>query len=311
MPLSPTETALAILFSLLGALYILPPFWRAVSLLYLYTLRRPSLPSYVHSNGSYAFVTGASDGIGRALALELAKLGFNLILHGRNAEKLERVKQEVEKLEEGKEVRVWVQDAAVVDVDWEGARGTFEGLEVTVVVNNVGGSKIESESFDRQALAYVDGVVQTNALFPFHLTHTLLPQLRALNKPVLVLTVGSMAGVIPPPHFAAYAASKAFLQRFVHAMDMDERRVLHSKVRFQYLQTSSVVNSSGIIKRTDWGTPTAEAYAKGVVKVAGARGREVFPWWGHALQAWVVGLVGESVAEGMIIGAMEELRKKE
>ncbi|KZT54694.1 NAD(P)-binding protein [Calocera cornea HHB12733] len=315
--LSPTETALAVLFALSAGVLLLPRLYAALAFLHLYTLHRSALRSYVHSPRSFALVTGASDGIGRALALELAGLGFNLILHGRNGEKLERVRAEVlAHLGQGegpqaREVRVWVQDAAERDIDWEAVGRMWADLELTVLVNNVGASAIESEPLDRQPLAYVNRSVQLNALFPFNLTHTVLPLLRALPSPTLVLTVGSMAGELPPPHFAAYSASKAFLERFVHALDLDERLVQRSRVRFHYLQTATVMNSSGVIKRTGWDVPTSEDYARGAVQVVGARRRKVFPWMAHGLQAAVLPLLPDWLTEQIIVKAVSDLAKEE
>ncbi|EJU00139.1 NADP-binding protein, partial [Dacryopinax primogenitus] len=237
---------------------------------------------------SYALITGASDGIGRALALEFAKWGFNIILHGRNPPKLAKVREEILALQKekekkkgkGKDVLLWVQDAAE-DVDWPAVRKRFEQLEITVLVNNVGGSKLQTLSFDQQPLADVTRTVHINALFPFWLTHTLLPLLRQ-PYPTLLLNVGSMAGVIPPPHFAAYAGSKAFLDRFTHALDLDER-ISGSQVKVHYLQTATVLNSSGVMRRS-LTVPSAEEYARGAVRVVGGTRRVVFPYWMHGLQ---------------------------
>ncbi|KZO92814.1 NAD(P)-binding protein [Calocera viscosa TUFC12733] len=311
-----TEIALAVLLALFSGAYLLPKLYSAFAFLHIYTLHRSTLRSYVHSPRSFALVTGASDGIGRGLALELAGLGFNLILHGRNGEKLERVKKEILARPAGpdgagKEVRVWVQDAAQPDIDWKAVGRMWEDVEVTVLVNNVGGAAIEREPFDSQSLAYVDRLVQLNALFPFHLTHTLLPQLRARLYPTLILTVGSMAGEIPPPHFAAYAASKAFLERFVHALDIDERLVLKSRVKLHYLQTATVLNSSGVIKRTAWSVPSSEAYGSAAVQAVGVRRRKVFPWMAHGLQAAVLPWLGDSITEQVMVKAVRDLAKEE
>ena len=48
-----------------------------------------------YGSGSYAFITGGSDGIGKAFAFDLGSQGFNLILVARNKEKLEGVKNEI------------------------------------------------------------------------------------------------------------------------------------------------------------------------------------------------------------------------
>ena len=66
-------------------------------MVFIWGFVRPStLQRYCHSQtGSWALVTGATDGIGKAFADELLGRGFNVLLHGRNSEKLERVRKEM------------------------------------------------------------------------------------------------------------------------------------------------------------------------------------------------------------------------
>lgn len=59
-------------------------------------IRSSPLYAYSSSNDAWALITGASDGIGKAFALELSSVyNFNVIIHGRNREKLERVRDEI------------------------------------------------------------------------------------------------------------------------------------------------------------------------------------------------------------------------
>ncbi len=73
-------------------------------------LRPSSLEKYL-SNGAYAVVTGATDGIGKATAMELAGRGFNIVLHGRDNEKLDVVKSQIHKTHAGRDVVTIVHDA--------------------------------------------------------------------------------------------------------------------------------------------------------------------------------------------------------
>ncbi|KZT54697.1 hypothetical protein CALCODRAFT_499519 [Calocera cornea HHB12733] len=104
------------------------------------TLHRATLPSYRLSPASFALIAGSSGGIARWIAREFLLLGYNVIIHGRSAENLQEVKEELEQLGTGKEVQQWVQDAADEAVDWEGVRHEFEGVEISVLVNCVGGT---------------------------------------------------------------------------------------------------------------------------------------------------------------------------
>lgn len=97
-----------------------------------------SVKEFQHGADTYALVTGASDGIGKAIAQELYRKGFNLILHGRNEEKLWKTADEF-RHERGalKDIKVWVQDATSPDVDFEAVVEKWRRLNIQLVIHNV------------------------------------------------------------------------------------------------------------------------------------------------------------------------------
>ena len=82
----------------------------------------------------------------QAVASELYKRGFNLILHGRNAEKLKQVVEQLKSGGSGKDIKTWVADANSPDVDFEAAAAQWEGLEITLVINNVGSAPVREST---------------------------------------------------------------------------------------------------------------------------------------------------------------------
>ncbi|KZP01746.1 NAD(P)-binding protein [Calocera viscosa TUFC12733] len=267
-------------------------------------LKRCTIDSYRASPKSYALVTGASDGIGKGVARELVRRGFNVVIHGRNRQKLEGVKHEIEALGKDSDVRILVADASEEKVDWAGIEKELEGLELTVLVNNAGGMPIPSISFDAQPYSSIEAGVRLNALFPMQLTHLLLPRMRSLPSPTAVLFIGSIASELPPPYMAAYACSKAFVQTLARSLSFDERRLLHSRVEVHYVQTANVNSHNGVHEASSWDTPDAESYGRAVVKIVGCKTREVCPWWVHAVQRWTVYSMGEWMAENVMLMAM-------
>lgn len=154
-------------------------------------------------------VTGASDGIGRALALETARLGARVILHGRNAGKLEKVYDEIDSQDGTLRPSIAVMDLAVADsasytslassLDEE--FGRLDGL-----VHNAGilGSRQSLEQYDA---AEWQKVLHVNLTATFALTQVLLPLLKESDDPSIIFT-SSGVGRVGKAFWGAYAVSK-------------------------------------------------------------------------------------------------------
>lgn len=127
----------------IGALYVSYLLYRFVSFISLYFLNTYSLDDYLTGESPYAIVTGASDGIGKGIARELYLRGFNLILHGRNAEKTQKAADEIRALRGGtdsRDIRIFLADADKTDNDFQSIVAPFKDLNISLLVNNVGGS---------------------------------------------------------------------------------------------------------------------------------------------------------------------------
>ena len=137
------------LLSAIGFLFCLYHLRSLVDVIWFYFLRpTDTYRKYLTGPRPYALITGATDGIGKALAKELYDKGFNLIVHGRNEEKILSVIDELKSSSfSGRVVRYFVADASRDDVDFEEIARRFEGLNITLMVNNVGGIKIRLERY--------------------------------------------------------------------------------------------------------------------------------------------------------------------
>ena len=168
----------------------------------------------------YALVTGASRGIGRALALELARRGFNVLLAARSEDQLEQVAVEVCR-QHGREARVLALDlaqpgAAARLAEW--ALG--QAADLAVVVNNAGYGLWGR--FEELPLAQQHNMLQLNMHLPVELLHALLPVLRRQPR-AFVLNVASTAAYQAVPTLTLYAASKAFLLSFSRGLRYELR----------------------------------------------------------------------------------------
>jgi short-subunit dehydrogenase len=204
----------------------------AIKLLWLF-IRPSNIQAYCHAErGSWALVTGATDGIGRGFAEALLSKGFNVLLHGRNPEKLARVQSELAETFPRRQISTVVADANASGPDSHDAYTHITSActtlpnegKLTVLVNNVGGLPSAAHSgFYRPADLphdFIDGVINMNARFPTHLTRALLPLLKA-NGPSLILNCGSMVSQSAPPFLSTYVATKAYIEGLTKALHAD------------------------------------------------------------------------------------------
>jgi short-subunit dehydrogenase len=158
--------------------------------------------------GGTAVVTGAASGIGAALAGELAGRGMRLVLIDRDRAGLERVHSGLSTVD----AVTHVVDLSDVDAVSDVAQRI---PDVRLLVNNAGVAL--AGRFDEVTLEEFDWVVGINFRAVVHLTHALLPALKAEPGAHLV-NVSSLFGLIAPGGQAAYAASKFAVRGFTEAL---------------------------------------------------------------------------------------------
>jgi uncharacterized protein len=171
--------------------------------------------------GKWALVTGASSGIGWALAEELAAGGAHIVLTARRRQRLTQLGKRLHKMYG---VRIEVLAADLDQPDAPDAIFAFtseRGIVVDLLVNNAGvGSYGEFRTNKRpRELA----IVQVNCAAVVHLTHLYLPGMveRGSGDILIVASTGAYQGV---PYMATYAASKAFDLLFAEALAEEVKR---------------------------------------------------------------------------------------
>jgi uncharacterized protein len=157
--------------------------------------------------GKWALVTGASAGIGAALAEELARGGTNLVLTARRRERLEELAQKVETAHKI-QTRIFVADLRQADAPAKIFQFTKEqGIAVELLINNAGfGAYGEFQTVETDKLTEM---VQVNCAAVVHLTRLYLPEMAA-RRHGDVLVVASTASFQSVPYLSTYAATKAF-----------------------------------------------------------------------------------------------------
>ncbi|MGY6530892.1 MAG: SDR family NAD(P)-dependent oxidoreductase [Cyanobacterium sp.] len=162
-----------------------------------------------------ALITGASSGIGKAFAEELAKRNYNLIIIARTTEALNEIKKELESQHQIN-VKVITQDLTLANACQDIYQQLKqENIPIDLLVNNAGFG--DYGLFCDRPLEKQLTMIQLNISALVALTHLFLQDMKE-RKQGDIINVGSIAGYQPLPYLSVYAASKAFVLSFSEAL---------------------------------------------------------------------------------------------
>lgn len=177
-----------------------------------------------YGRGSWVLITGASDGLGKAFARELAQHGFNLLLIARTQEKLTRLQTELETL--GVQARTVCADLSdSSEHTYERIAAAAQDLDLSMVINCVGVTvhRLYTDVPPATLRQLLSVNVQTTAL----VTHTTLPLLlrhaAAKGRRGALLNVGSIVGRFYWPGTQLYGACKAFIDHLTVPLAFEHR----------------------------------------------------------------------------------------
>ena len=190
--------------------------------------------------GKLALVTGASTGIGYAIAKELARRGANLILSAtaRSEDKLHELSSEIKDL--GSECHIFLEDLSKLN----SGRSLYDqiklqNLHVDLLINNAGygrwGTFHEVEMED-----YAD-MIQLNITSLSELSHLFIPDMISKGEGG-VINVGSVASLTPVPYSSVYAATKAYVLSLSEGLRYEYRNF---NIRIMALLPGATVSNFG------------------------------------------------------------------
>ncbi len=166
----------------------------------------------------YALITGASKGIGRAIAEELASRGINVLLVARSEELLQQVAAEITARYQAKAdwlaIDLSTAQAPENVCDWCRARG----YDVNILVNNAGYGL--SGPFEKYTLEENANMMQLNMSTLVGMTRLFLPELRRRSR-AYILNIASSAAYQAVPKLTLYAATKAFVLAFSRGLHQE------------------------------------------------------------------------------------------
>jgi short-subunit dehydrogenase len=172
-------------------------------------------------DGHNALITGASAGIGREFARQLASRAKSLILVARREQRLNELRDELEQQYPNLSVSVRKTDLAdLVQLNELLAWFDRDRIDIDLLINNAGlgdsGAFVTSDPIRNEQMTLVNIVALTT------LTRHLLPRMIARRRGG-ILNVSSSAGFLPIPDFAVYAATKAYVTSFSEALRAELR----------------------------------------------------------------------------------------
>lgn len=249
-------------------------------------------------------MTGSTGGIGKGIALELARKGQNVVLISRSQGKLDAVEKEVQAL--GVQTKTIAIDFTNFDTEAQDkVMKVCKDLDVGCLVNNVGLSYPYPQYFQDADMSRLVNICKVNCEALVAMTRLLLPQMQA-KKRGTVVNMSSIGGVVPHQLMVVYGSSKAFVNNFTINM---QNEAGSSGVTFSAQMPMYVVSNMSKIKRSSLFIPTATAYAKAAVKHFGYSGL-LSPYWSHTFYAGALGQLPWAILDPIIAHTHKSIRKR-
>jgi len=243
-------------------------------------------------------LTGATGGIGKHLALMLARKGANMILVGRDSNKLAALSQQIQ--DKGGKAKTIAADLEVEDSVQQVAQQALQLLNgIDILINNA--AILDFIQFEDQSPERIAQMVHTNVTAPIQLTNLLLPHFKSNNQGQLVM-IGSILGSLGFPHYATYCATKFAIHGFSQAL---RRELTDTNIGVTYIAPRGVnttMNDAAtlaMLAKTGGNIDDPEKVAQMIVKAIEQQKQEVFIGQPETFFAWLNGVLPSAVNLGL------------
>ncbi|XP_030527741.1 very-long-chain 3-oxoacyl-CoA reductase 1-like [Rhodamnia argentea] len=245
-------------------------------------------PKNLRDYGLWAVVTGPTDGIGKALAFELASKGLNLVLVGRNPDKLEATSSELrERYGAAVEVKTVTADFAKLSGEEIAAAmaGATEGLDVGLLVNNAGVAYPYPRYFHEVDRELMESVLRVNLNAVVWVTKGVIDgMLKKKRGAILNIGSGSSVYVSSYPLQTLYASTKAFMAMFSRSIGLEYKE---QGIDVQCQVPLFIATKMTMLRRRPLLVPSAEMFSRASVRWIGYE-LQCNPYWLHAVQGFVI-----------------------
>lgn len=258
--------------------------------------------------GKYAVISGATDGIGKAYAFQLAAQGMSLVLISRTEAKLQAVKDEILEKYGSKDI-----DVQLLVIDYSNfddkakkqVKDLIQSLDVGVLINNVGVSYRYPMYFHELSDKEVLDLIEMNINSTTWMTRFVMDQMIA-NKRGAVVNISSGSAMYTLPLLAQYSAAKSYIERFTRALHAE----YSSKGIKVQCQIPFYVATKLAKMRAAFTVPTPNKYAKLGVKWIGHEDCVASPFWVHAIMGCVLDHLPTWVVTNIIMNMHLATRKR-
>jgi len=247
-----------------------------LNFIYVYFLRPGrDLKKY----GKWAIVTGCTDGIGAAVAEELAAKGLSLVLISRTQAKLEEQAKTLGSKYKI-ETKILALDFSAEDLQmFEKVKQLIQGLDIGILINNVGMSYDHAEYFHLLEKERIEKIIRINIFGTTHMTYLVLPGMLDRKRGAIV-NVSSASGFVSEPMYAVYSGTKAFINHFSKALHYEYKS---QGVSVQSQVPAFVTTKLSKLRSTNLFIISPKAYAKSLLAKIGYE-PIIFSYWTHSLQ---------------------------
>ncbi|XP_023542253.1 very-long-chain 3-oxoacyl-CoA reductase-like protein At1g24470 [Cucurbita pepo subsp. pepo] len=297
--------------SLLGFLIILQRSTTVVRWVYRAFLRPPKdLGRY----GSWGIVTGATDGIGKSFAYQLASAGLNLILISRSSAKLKAVSKDIRSQFPDTNIKIIELDFTEDDIGAGIAeiKEMIEDSDVGILINNVGITYPNAKFFHEVDEKVWMDVFKVNVKGTTWVTKAVLPKMIKKNRGAIV-NIGSGAAVIVPSHplYSIYAATKAYVDQFSRSLHVEYKdRGIDVQCQVPLYVATEMASRVASVSRASLFIPSSDDYVRAAIRRIGYEPR-CTPYWSHSLQWCFACLLPEAVLDAWRLSIGLQRRRKE
>jgi len=300
-------------FYVLGLLWAAGKAFKILRAFYRTFIRRKRDLAARYGANSYAFVTGASDGIGKEFCRQLALKNFNIILLARNQKKLEEAAADIKKVNPKIDVRIVAADLSKSYQDgfFDEIYNQVKDLDISILINNAGVDCYD-KFLDLDA-EQLKNMIYINCLPPVLLTKKLLPKIQARPKKGGVINVSSGAAIVPLAYYSTYTGTKALVDMFTRSIADEFPDIDIMSLKPFDVSTKMIYN-----REPDIMTITIEECVRGALNDFGHQDG-TYGHWKHKLQGalyefvprWLFNYVYFKLVAPDFFKEREEGRKKE